>query len=116
MIHYILLLCDYIGHTARLNASQSHCGSSTFNFPKQLVNLVIIIFYTNYFVVYLSDKCVNPETKRPYPVSIIEKAMKDVHFSAKPNRNAKQQVSCFFIKIILSAHHKLKKVQFHLGN
>ncbi|XP_015519517.1 ribosome maturation protein SBDS [Neodiprion pinetum] len=39
----------------------------------------------------VSDKCVNPETKRPYPISMIEKAMKDVHFSVKPNRNAKQQ-------------------------
>ncbi|XP_075220657.1 SBDS ribosome maturation factor [Lycorma delicatula] len=39
----------------------------------------------------VSEKCVNPETKRPYPVSMIEKAMKDVHFSVKPNRNAKQQ-------------------------
>jgi ribosome maturation protein Sdo1 len=39
-----------------------------------------------------TDKCVNPETKRPYPVSMIEKAMKDAHFSVKPNRNAKQQV------------------------
>ncbi|XP_046992258.1 ribosome maturation protein SBDS [Schistocerca americana] len=39
----------------------------------------------------VADKCVNPETKRPYPVSMIEKAMKDVHFSVKPNRNAKQQ-------------------------
>lgn len=40
----------------------------------------------------VSDKCVNPETKRPYPVSMIEKAMKDVHYSVKPNRNCKQQV------------------------
>lgn len=39
----------------------------------------------------VADKCVNPETKRPYPVSLIEKAMKDIHFSVKPNRNAKQQ-------------------------
>nr|CAD7412928.1 unnamed protein product [Timema poppensis] len=39
----------------------------------------------------IADKCVNPETKRPYPVSMIEKAMRDVHFSVKPNRNAKQQ-------------------------
>ncbi|XP_071445959.1 ribosome maturation protein SBDS [Hetaerina americana] len=39
----------------------------------------------------VADKCINPETKRPYPVSIIEKAMKDVHFSVKLNRNAKQQ-------------------------
>ncbi len=40
----------------------------------------------------VADMCVNPESKRPYPVSIIEKAMKDVHFSVKPNRNCKQQV------------------------
>lgn len=39
----------------------------------------------------VADKCINPESKRPYPVSMIEKAMKDIHFSVKPNRNAKQQ-------------------------
>ena len=39
----------------------------------------------------VADKCINPETKKPYPVTMIEKAMKDVHFSVKPNRNAKQQ-------------------------
>lgn len=39
----------------------------------------------------VANKCVNPETKRPYPVTMIEKAMKDTHFSVKPNRNAKQQ-------------------------
>ncbi|XP_043250929.1 ribosome maturation protein SBDS [Colletes gigas] len=39
----------------------------------------------------VADKCINPETKRPYTVTMIEKAMKDVHYSVKPNRNAKQQ-------------------------
>lgn len=39
----------------------------------------------------IADKCVNPETKRPYPVGIIEKAMKQVHVSVKQNRNSKQQ-------------------------
>lgn len=39
----------------------------------------------------VAEKCVNPETKRPYPVTMIEKAMHDIHFSSKPNRNAKQQ-------------------------
>ncbi|CAL7933177.1 unnamed protein product [Xylocopa violacea] len=39
----------------------------------------------------VANKCVNPETKRPYTVTMIEKAMKDIHFSVKPNRNAKQQ-------------------------
>jgi len=39
----------------------------------------------------VADMCVNPETKRPYPVGIIEKALHDIHFSIKPNRSAKQQ-------------------------
>lgn len=39
----------------------------------------------------VADKCVDPETKRPYPVTIIEKSMKEIHFSIKPHRNAKQQ-------------------------
>lgn len=39
----------------------------------------------------VADKTVNPDTKRPYPVSIIEKSMKDIHYSVKPNRTAKQQ-------------------------
>ena len=39
----------------------------------------------------ISDKCVNPETKRPYPVGMIEKAMRQVHVSIKPTRTSKQQ-------------------------
>jgi len=39
----------------------------------------------------VADKCVNPETKRPYPVGIIEKSMHDIHYSVNPNRNTKQQ-------------------------
>lgn len=39
----------------------------------------------------IADKCVNPETKRPYPVGMVEKAMRQVHVSLKPNRNSKQQ-------------------------
>lgn len=40
----------------------------------------------------VAEKCVNPGTKLPYPVAIIEKAMKDVHFSPNLSKNAKQQV------------------------
>lgn len=39
----------------------------------------------------VADKCLNPELKRPYPVTIIEKAMKDLHYSVKPNQSSKQQ-------------------------
>ena len=40
----------------------------------------------------VAEKCVNPETKRPYTVGLIERAMKDVHFSVNPHKSTKQQV------------------------
>ncbi|XP_066253345.1 ribosome maturation protein SBDS [Euwallacea similis] len=39
----------------------------------------------------VANKCINPELKRPYPVTIIEKAMKDAHYSVKPNQTTKVQ-------------------------
>lgn len=45
----------------------------------------------NEIATMVAEKCVNPETKRPYPVTMIEKAMKDLHFSVNPNQKAKQQ-------------------------
>lgn len=39
----------------------------------------------------LSEKCINPETNRPYTISMIERALKDVHFSVDPKRSAKTQ-------------------------
>mmetsp|Transcript_20251 Transcript_20251/g.64423 ORF Transcript_20251/g.64423 Transcript_20251/m.64423 type:complete len:256 (+) Transcript_20251:183-950(+) len=39
----------------------------------------------------LVEKCINPETSRPYTIGIIERGMKDVHFAVDPKRSAKQQ-------------------------
>lgn len=39
----------------------------------------------------ISTMTINPATQRPYPVSVMEKAMKDAHVSVKPNKSAKQQ-------------------------
>ncbi|CAL8334251.1 unnamed protein product [Boreogadus saida] len=39
----------------------------------------------------VAEKCVNPETKRPYTVSLIERAMKDIHYSVKAHKSTKQQ-------------------------
>lgn len=39
----------------------------------------------------VANTCVNPELKRPYPVTMIEKAMKEAHYSIKPNQSTKQQ-------------------------
>ena len=39
----------------------------------------------------IAEKCVNPESKRPYTVTMIEQAMKDAHFSINQTKSAKQQ-------------------------
>lgn len=49
----------------------------------------------------VADKCVNPETKRPYTVILIERAMKDIHYSVKPNKSTKQQVSSLQDQLLL---------------
>lgn len=40
----------------------------------------------------ISEKTVNPNTKRPYPVSMLEKALQELHYSLNTTRSAKQQV------------------------
>ena len=40
----------------------------------------------------ISDMCVNPDTKRPYSTTVIEKTLKDCHFTMKSNRSVKQHV------------------------
>mmetsp|Transcript_12747 Transcript_12747/g.32581 ORF Transcript_12747/g.32581 Transcript_12747/m.32581 type:complete len:492 (+) Transcript_12747:166-1641(+) len=58
----------------------------------------------------VSEKCVNPSTMRPYPVSTIETAMRDtIHFAVVPNRSAKQQA----LEVIkeLGQHMPLKRAQ-----
>ncbi|KAL2915389.1 hypothetical protein HK105_205005 [Polyrhizophydium stewartii] len=39
----------------------------------------------------VAEKSINPESKRPYTVTIIEKVLSDMHFSVNPNKSAKQQ-------------------------
>ncbi|ORZ34056.1 SBDS protein C-terminal domain-domain-containing protein [Catenaria anguillulae PL171] len=39
----------------------------------------------------ITETCVNPETQRAYPLSMIEKAMQEVHVSVHPTRPAKVQ-------------------------
>lgn len=39
----------------------------------------------------VSEKCLNSETKKPFPVSIVEKSMKQIHFSVNAKKNTKQQ-------------------------
>jgi ribosome maturation protein SDO1 len=37
------------------------------------------------------EKCINPETGRPLTVGMVEKAMKDIHYSVKAGKSPKQQ-------------------------
>lgn len=59
-----------------------------------------------------AEKCVNPETNRPYPVTVIEKAMKDAHYSIKPNKNVKSQ-ALDVIKL-LKEHIPIEKAQMRV--
>ena len=39
----------------------------------------------------ISEKCINPSNNRPYPLTVIERALKEAHFSIDPKRAAKAQ-------------------------
>ncbi|KAF0982058.1 hypothetical protein FDP41_011919 [Naegleria fowleri] len=53
-------------------------------------------------VTIITNKCINPDTQRPYPGGVIERALKEqIHFSVKPSKSTKQQA--------LEAIRKLKK-------
>ena len=39
----------------------------------------------------LVDKTVNPQTSRPYTLTMLERALRDVHFNPDPKKSAKQQ-------------------------
>ena len=44
----------------------------------------------NEIALIVSEKCVDPETKRPFSVGVIEREMKDtLHFAVQPNKPAK---------------------------
>ena len=60
----------------------------------------------------VADKCVNPESKRPYPFSMIEKAMKECHIAVKPNKTAKQQALDTITK--LKEHLPIERAQMRI--
>ncbi|KAK6057597.1 rRNA metabolism protein, SBDS family [Cooperia oncophora] len=49
----------------------------------------------------IAEMVVNPDTKRPIPTSVIDKALHELHFSLKPNRSAKQQVNFVLFQRVL---------------
>ncbi len=68
----------------------------------------------------LVDKCVNPETNRPYPPGMIERALRDVHFSVDPMKSAKQQALAALPKLgavfpIKRAAMRFRRVRIYTG-
>lgn len=39
----------------------------------------------------VSEKCVNPDSHRPYTYTMIERALKDIHFAVSVSKSAKKQ-------------------------
>ncbi|CAF3958278.1 unnamed protein product [Rotaria sordida] len=62
----------------------------------------------------VSGKCINPETKRPYTISMIGQAMRDIHFSFNPNRNAKQQILDVIRQLKQSNNISIQSVQMRV--
>lgn len=62
----------------------------------------------------VTEKCVNPETNRPYTVTMIEKAMKDLHFSVKPGKNTKQQALEVIKQLKESGTINIRKAQMRI--
>jgi ribosome maturation protein SDO1 len=41
----------------------------------------------------VAERCVDPTTQRPHTVSMIEKALNEIHFNVQPTKAVKSQVS-----------------------
>lgn len=65
-------------------------------------------------VTVLVDKCVNPETNRPYPPGMIERALKEIHFSVDPMKSAKQQALAALPKLQTVFPIKRAEMRFKL--
>jgi ribosome maturation protein SDO1 len=62
----------------------------------------------------VADKCVNPDTNRPYTVTLIERAMKDAHVSIKPTRSTKQQALEVIKQLTESGTINIQRAQMRL--
>ncbi len=45
----------------------------------------------------VADKTINPENNRPYTISMIQNAMKQVHYAVSVTKSAKQQVNNYLL-------------------
>eukprot|EP01083_Nonionella_stella_P223552 796608_1 len=61
----------------------------------------------------ICDKCVNKETKKPFPVSVIENAMKELHFNIKMNKSSKVQ-AVELIQVLKQNGMEIERAQMKL--
>ncbi|CEG38784.1 sbds family rrna metabolism protein [Plasmopara halstedii] len=70
--------CRYILDHGNLQVSEGERKALVENMYRDIATIV-------------ADKCVNPKSNRPYPYTVIERVMKEIHYAVIPNRSAKQQ-------------------------
>uniref|UniRef100_A0A0N5AF37 Ribosome maturation protein SBDS n=1 Tax=Syphacia muris TaxID=451379 RepID=A0A0N5AF37_9BILA len=73
-----LEICKIILEKGDLQVSDKERQVQTESSFKEVANLI-------------ASMCVNPDTKRPYSVAVIEKALRDAHFSNKTSSSVKKQ-------------------------
>lgn len=62
------------------------------------------------------QKTINPETQRPYTISMIERLMHDIHFAVDPHNSSKKQVISYVLNIYnLKLYHTFM-LSFNLVN
>lgn len=67
----------------------------------------------NEIAVIVSEKCVDPATKRPFSIGIIERAMRDtLHYAVLPNKSAKVQAQLVIKQ--LQQHMSISRAQMRL--
>jgi len=77
-LYVCVYFCDQILSRGELQVSERERAATLESTFRDVATLV-------------SDMCVNPDTRRPYPTTLIERALRDAHFSVKPTKTAKQQ-------------------------
>jgi len=62
----------------------------------------------------VAEKCVNPDSLRPYPVTVIERAMKGLGFAPNPNRGGKQQALELIGRLQCETDMPIERARMHL--
>lgn len=59
------------------------------------------------------QKTINPETRHPYTINMIERLMHEIHFAVDPNQSSKKQVACLFKTSNVKVHVAYQFVAYH---